>query len=193
MENRSQRRQRARQERRDLKPVVDGLNAAQLKEAEAELDEGSVSHESSKATTLSALAHSWFALDHQREASRMTYERIKELRKSGRDLKTDAIVQQYAEAKQEIIILETQIVDVLGTVADEDGDEAALALLGTTHMNMMNGLGVRFPVPIRVRFAMEAGLADAPPEENSEKETSGDEAPEAKPASDDSEPPIDIT
>ena len=165
MLNRTQRRQQARQERRDNKPVVDGLNAAQLKEAEAELDEGSVSHESSRATTMSALAHSWFALDHQREASRTTYERTKELIKSGRDAKTNTIVQQYAEAKQEIILLETQVVSLLGTVADEDGDEAALALMATTHMNMMNGLGVRFPVPIRTRFAMEAGLADAPSEE----------------------------
>lgn len=173
MDNRATRRQRARQERRDNKPVLQGLTAGQLKEAEAELAAGATSHESSRGTTMAVLAHGWFALDHQREASRMTYERIVELRKGGRELKTDTIVQQYAEAKEEILVLESQIVDLLEIVAAEDGDDPALSLLAASHMNLMNGLGVRFPLAIRARFAMEAGLSDAPPPETMTVDSEG--------------------
>lgn len=151
-----------RQQRRDAKPIREGLTAGQLRAAEAELADGVVERESSHATTLAVLAHSWFALDHQREASRVMYERTVELRRSGREAQTDAIVQQYAEAKAEITLVESQIVRLLAMMAEEDGEVVALALLGSTHMNMLNGIGVRFPVGVRDRLAVEAGIKADP-------------------------------
>ena len=158
MENRATRRRRERQQQRDGMKVREGLTVGQLKAAEADLADGAVGHESSRATTMAVLAHGWYALDHQREASRVTYQRIIELRKGGRELKTDDIVKQYAEAKEEILVLESQIVGLLERIAEEDGEEVALGLLGASHMNLMNGLGVRFPEAIRTRFAWEADL-----------------------------------
>lgn len=173
MENRQQRRQRTRQEGRDNQPGRQGMTAGQLKDAELELAEGAVGHDSSHATTMAVLAHGWFALDHQREASRMTYERIIELRKGGRELKTDAIVQQYAEAKQEILVLEGQIVKLLGVVADGDGEDVALTILGAQHMNLMTGISVRLPEATRDRFAHEADLID---EDEKDPEATGEES-----------------
>lgn len=179
MINRAERRRLARVERRDTKPVREGLTVGQLKDAEAELAEGAVVHDSSHATTMSVLAHGWFALDHQREASRMTYQRIVELRKGGRELKSDQIVQQYAEAKEEILVLETQIVELLSTVADEDDEGTALTILAASHMNLMTGVAVRLPEAVRDRFAQEAGLVDAP-EGEKDPEGAGQEG-EGKP------------
>ena len=179
MESRQTRRQRERQERRDNKPTREGLTVGQLKEAEAELADGAVEHEASRATTLAVLAHSWYALDHQREASRTTYQRSIELRKGGRDIKTDSLVQQYAEAKVEIAVVESQIVSLLETLADEEGEELALALLDHAHTNMMTGIGVRFPKAAQLRFAHDAGLLEEE-EETGSPEDEPDVPPEGQ-------------
>ncbi len=156
--NRSER----RQAQRDGKPLRDGFTVGQLKEAEAEMAAGAVAHQSSRGTTMSVLAHGWFALDHQREDARLMYQRTLELRQAGRDLKTDGVVEQYADAKMQIGIIEAQIVRALQDVAEEEGPAMAEALLGTTHMNMMTGIGVKFPEGIREQLAIQAGILEPP-------------------------------
>ena len=83
-------------------------------------------------------------LEHQREGARVTYGRVKELKARGRELQTDAIVKQYAEAKQELEILEDQMRTVLQEVAKDDQAEAE-ELVALRHP--VPGTGMTYKLP----------------------------------------------
>ncbi len=81
--------------------------------AEEQLRLASENPQSSFATTMSVLTHTWFALDQVREAARMTYQRAVRLRETGRQMSTTTVIKQFEEAQTEIKIVEEQIVELL--------------------------------------------------------------------------------
>ncbi len=113
-----------RRQQRGEKKTATGPTRQQLREAEDELDSGTMTMEASHATTFSIMVSAWHMLEHQREGARVTYGRVKELKAKGREVQTDAIVKQYAESKQELEILEDQMRVFLKGVAEEDEAEA---------------------------------------------------------------------
>lgn len=140
---------------------------------EAQLAAAAENPQSSFATTMSVLAHTWYTLDQGREAARMTYMRAVKLREQGREMSTVNVVKQYNETQAEIEIVETQIVDLLRSITaqPDDGVEAAFGLLGSAHQNMQSGIGVRLPQALQVRLALEAGIlepSEAPQEAGDE-------------------------
>ena len=120
MESRAQRRRRERGE----KQTTSGGTRKELREAEEELDAGSMTMVASNATTFAVLVTSWHVLEHQREGSRVMYNRFKELKGRGRDVQTESVVKAYAESKQELEILEDQMRVFLKGVAEDDEAEA---------------------------------------------------------------------
>lgn len=128
--------------------------------AEAQLAAAADNPQSSFATTISVLAHTWFTLDQAREAARMTYKRAIQLREKGRQMSTTTVVQQYEQAQAEIEIVEAQIVETLQaiTASEDDGVDAAFGLLAAAHTNMQSGISVRIPQATQVRLALGAGI-----------------------------------
>lgn len=135
--------ERRRQARGD-KQTTSGATRQQLREAEEELDSGTTTLVASHATTISIMVSSWHMLEHQREGARVTYGRVKELKVRGRELQTDAIVKQYAEAKQELEILEDQMRTFLEMVAKDDEAEAE-ELVALRHP--VPGTGMTYKLP----------------------------------------------
>ncbi|KKM77636.1 hypothetical protein LCGC14_1367980 [marine sediment metagenome] len=133
-----------RRQQRGEKKTSTGATRQQLREAEEELDSGTMTMEASHATTFSIMVSAWHMLEHQREGARVTYGRVKELKASGRDVQTDAIVKQYAEAKQELEILEDQMHKFLLEVA-EDGEGEAEELVAMRHP--VPGTGMTYKLP----------------------------------------------
>ena len=128
--------------------------------AEEQLRLASENPQSSFATTMSVLAHTWFALDQVREAARMTYQRAVKLREQGRQMSTTTVVKQYEEAQLEIEIVESQVVELLRNIAQhpDEGVDSAIGLLGSAHTNIQSGIAVRLPHAVQVRLAIVSGV-----------------------------------
>ncbi len=130
-----------RRQQRGEKKTSTGATRQQLREAEEELDSGTMTMEASHATTFSIMVSAWHMLEHQREGARVTYGRVKELKAKGRDVNTDAIVKQYAEAKQELEILEDQMRIFLKGVAEDEAEELVVM------RHPMPGSGMTYKLP----------------------------------------------
>ncbi len=139
--------------------ALQGTPEEQL-EAEEQLRNASENPQSSYATTMSVLSHTWFALDQTREAARMTYQRAVRLRDKGRQMSTTQVVQQYNEAQAEIEIVEDQVVELLQAIKanPDEGVDAAFGLLGSAHQNIQSGIAVRLPHGVQVRLALASGI-----------------------------------
>ncbi|KKL81874.1 hypothetical protein LCGC14_1990410 [marine sediment metagenome] len=128
--------------------------------AEEQLRLASENPQSSFATTMSILAHTWFTLDQAREAARMTYIRAVKLREKGREMSTTTVVKQYEEAQVEIEIVESQVVELLRDISahPDEGVDSAIGLLGSSHTNIQSGIAVRLPHGVQVRLALESEI-----------------------------------
>ena len=128
--------------------------------AEEQLRLASLDPQSSFGTSMSVLAHTWFTLDQVREAARLTYVRAVKLRETGRQMSTTTVVKQYDEAQAEIEVVESQIVELLRTIAQhpDEGVDPAFGLLASAHTNIQSGIAVRLPHGVQVRLALEAGI-----------------------------------
>ena len=142
MESRAARRRRER----DKKKTTSGGTRKELREAEEELDAGSMTMVASNATTFAAMVSGWHTIEHQREGSRVAYNRVKELKGLGREVQTEPIVKLYAESKQELEILEDQMRTFLQGVARENEAEAEQLV---TMMHPIPGTGMSYKLPDR--------------------------------------------
>ena len=112
----------------------------------------------SPGTTMAVLAHQWFTLAQQREASRLTQERFIKMQQAGRTIQRDGVLRQFQESGVELALVEEQIVEVLKDVGAREGIETALALLAAQHLNMVNDVSVRFPPITQAKLAFDAGF-----------------------------------
>ncbi len=120
-------RSRAQRRRNDRgnKPAfgAKGLSRQNLADAEDELGAAVTEQTASPGIIWTTLVDQWMAVDYLRESTRTAYTRVIELQKRGRTADTKALVQAYAEAKQEIELLEDQAVEFL---ANGEFDEDAI-------------------------------------------------------------------
>ncbi len=130
-----------RRQQRGEKKTTTGATRQQLREAEDELDSGTSTMEASHATTFSIMVSAWHMIEHQREGARVTYGRFKELKSKGREVQTDAVVKQYADAKQELEILEGQMYMFLLKVPEAEAEE----LVAMRHP--VPGTGMTYKLP----------------------------------------------
>ncbi len=128
--------------------------------AEEQLRLASENPQSSFATTMSVLTHTWFALDQVREAARTTYQRAMRLREAGRQMSTTTVIKQFEEAQAEIEIVEGQIGELLQSITShpDEGVDSAFGLLGSAHTNVQSGIAVRLPHAVQVRLALASGI-----------------------------------
>ena len=143
-------------------PTREGFSPSQLREAEAELSAGAPAMEVAHSTTMAALVNAWYIADHKREAARLNYGTIVEIRKRGRKVKPDMAVRQYAEAKEQLEVLEDQMLGFLREVGSDDRQDAERLLHGQ-HYIPGTPVMYRLPQSVRDRIqdqAMPTGLAD---------------------------------
>lgn len=155
MATRAEKRQDARAAKKDSR-TVGGISYKELSEAEAELLGGSDARVTEPATTFGALLDDWHGAEATRESLRVQYARVVELKRRGRPLDPDKIVQQYAQAKQDIQMIEDQMVEFLKEI--EDG--VTRQLLTGRHLIPNKGYIWEVPKALKSLLAKARGLED---------------------------------
>lgn len=120
------------------KPKPD-LTSAELRDAERELQDGSIPLESSTPDRLAALLGIWIEFETSRLRSEEQYRLTLELPGAGRD----GLVQQYARARKGLGLVEARIAEVL-----KEGEDADLI---SRPFRASGGL-VQFPEPLAKRL-----------------------------------------
>ena len=143
MSNRTDRRRK----NRDNLPVAEGLTRKDLRDAEDELDKLVTTNQVNDETTFASLLETWLALDHQQESARLSYARVAELRKLGRTIETDQLIKNFAETKQELEILNKQLIGFLSNQVEDS--ERIKSLVINRHLIPGSGIIVRAPRALR--------------------------------------------
>ena len=174
---RSERRRQGRYEK-NLTKGTGGVTRREIQEAEEELKQSSLERDTEPITTFAMMLDDWHSAEHAREGLKIQYDRTVELKRHGRQVDPDVLVKQYAEAKQDLLLIETQFVDFLKELDDEI--QARQFLLGR-HVVPNRGYLWRVPDDLAERLAEAAGfnLYDEETEEEEEGASAGQEAGQA--------------
>jgi len=170
-ESRQQKRSQKREEDK-LSRRVDGVTRKQLLDAEEELSLEAETAVASPGTTFSALLYDWVILEHQREAIRVKYHRMVELKKRGRKNDPDQSLTNYVQTKEEMEVIQEQIVEFLLTL-DEDEIQR---LLHSQHP--IPGELVTLRVPTKLMDVLEKDIyrdEESKESEESKKDTEAQE------------------
>jgi hypothetical protein len=151
---------------------VAGITRAALRSAEDELEAFSVAPTAHVDidNTFAALLDAWQKLEHQRESNRMDYQRLSELNKKGREVDKDGIVQAFAQAKQEIEVVEEQI---FALFKDEEESDIRRLIRGR---HFVPGTGIIWGVPDSLKriVAQETGMTGIGLDVEEDEESSQD-------------------
>ncbi len=141
--------EKRRQVKQERKPDPNGLTKKQLQDAADELAElTEIPRKSDPETAFGAMLDQWWGLEHQREGIRVQYERTRELLTRGRQVRPDDLKSQYALVKEELQVVEDQIVKLLDGL-DED---LVSQLLSTRHLLPQKGITYGVPDELKERL-----------------------------------------
>jgi transposase len=148
------RKDRRRQDRAAarLDKQVDGFTRRQLLEAEEELVGESEERVADPETTYGVFLNEWMITEHRREALRLQYLRVVELKQRGRRMNPDEVLTEYAQIKETMELIESQIVEFL----DSLDDGLTGQLLSNRHF--IPGTGVSLRTPDSLKAILEKAM-----------------------------------
>ena len=155
MVNRAEKRRQDREKAKAGKTMA-GLSRKQIEEAEEEMGRGieeAVPDSDQPTTAFAMLLDDWHALDHTKEGLKVQYQRTVELKQLGRNVDPNALVKGFAEVKQELEMIESQMVDVLAGLETARAEQ----LLAERHLVPSKGYIWRVPAALKER--LQAALA----------------------------------
>ena len=153
MTSRSDRR-RAQRETDRQGNRVGGITVRDLRAAEEELSRLAPVYDDDDETTFAVLLHDWQSSEHKRVGLLRQYQKITELKRRGRSVETDRVVQGYAEAKEDLQVTEEQLVSFLKQI----DVSKAQALMNGTHYIAHVGIFLRVPDTLTDRISEALGL-----------------------------------
>lgn len=147
MSTRAEQRREKRENDR-LSRLDGGIPRRLWQEAEEEMLRGMELEEVHPETVFAVLLDDWVRYNHIREKARQQYHRTAELKGRGRNVTTDPLVQQFARAKEDLELVEEQMLELL----DMLGDEKRSDLLDGRHLMPDSGYSVRLPENLKARL-----------------------------------------